>query len=67
MTTHDHVASMVLASLHGRGGRAPSGLESPWGDAMKAEIEAIEDDRDCSSLGLGLPVHRMRATNGRWA
>jgi len=46
-------------------------LESPWGDAMKAEIEAIEDDRDClrwawgclrtacvRRLGAGLRNHR---------
>jgi len=28
-------------------------LESPWGDAMKAEIEAIEDDRDSLRWALG--------------
>jgi hypothetical protein len=46
-------------------------LESPWGEAMKAEIEAIEDDRAClrwawgclrtacvRRLGAGLRDHR---------
>ena len=27
--------------------------ESPWGDAMKAEIEAIEDDRECLRWAWG--------------
>src|SRR6185436_16863102 len=53
-------------------------LESPWGDAMKAEIEAIEDDRDClrwawgclrtacvRRMGAGLRDHRnVRALVG---